>query len=138
VTSYSKPYKTLPEQVALLRDRGMAIGDEPAATAQLLAIGYYRLSGYCYTFREHAVPCATTCGCPRRRDNFVVGTTLKQVVDLYEFDRALRLAVRSFAHHCDSVDCADERFDVGAEQVAGLLTDHLITVGIEQTKYVLA
>ncbi|WP_071927155.1 Abi family protein [Nocardia mangyaensis] len=93
MTSYSKPYKTLPEQVALLRDRGMAIGDEPAATAQLLAIGYYRLSGYCYTFREHAVPCASTCGCPRRRDNFVVGTTLKQVVDLYEFDRALRLLV---------------------------------------------
>ncbi|MFD6449947.1 Abi family protein, partial [Nocardia sp. NPDC060220] len=93
VTNYSKPYKTLPEQVALLRDRGMAIQDEPAAIAQLLAIGYYRLSGYCYTFREHAVPCAITCDCPRRSDGFVLGTTLDRVVELYEFDRMLRLLV---------------------------------------------
>lgn len=71
----------------------MAISDEPAAIAQLLAIGYYRLSGYCYTFREHAVPCATTCDCPRRSDSFVLGTTLDQVVELYEFDRMLRLLV---------------------------------------------
>ncbi|MFE1594564.1 Abi family protein [Nocardia sp. NPDC058705] len=93
VTSYAKPYKTLPEQVALLRHRGMTINDEAAATAQLLAIGYYRLSGYCYTFREHAVPCATTCNCPRRSDNFVPGASLEKVVELYEFDRMLRLLV---------------------------------------------
>ncbi|WP_181698178.1 Abi family protein [Nocardia sp. GTS18] len=69
------------------------ITDEAAAISQLLAIGYYRLSGYCYTFREHAVPCAATCDCPRRSDIFVPGTTLDRVVELYEFDRLLRLLV---------------------------------------------
>ncbi len=93
VTSYNKPFKTLQEQAALLRERGLAIGDEAAAAAQLLAIGYYRLSGYWYIFREHAVPCALSCDCSRRSDRFVGGTTLSQVIDLYEFDRKLRLLV---------------------------------------------
>ncbi|WP_067977982.1 Abi family protein [Nocardia caishijiensis] len=71
----------------------MVIADEDAAISQLLAIGYYRLSGYCYTFREHAVPCASSCDCPRRSDIFVPGPTLERVVELYEFDRMLRLLV---------------------------------------------
>ncbi|MGW6425796.1 Abi family protein [Nocardia sp. NPDC055053] len=93
MTSYNKPFKTLPEQVALLRDRGLTVGDETAATAQLLAIGYYRLSGYWYIFREHAVTCAAACDCSQRTDAFVSGTTFDQVIDLYEFDRKLRLLV---------------------------------------------
>ncbi|MFF0541216.1 Abi family protein [Nocardia thailandica] len=94
MTWYDKPFKTLPEQIALLRSRGMHIGDESAASAHLLAIGYYRLSGYWYTFRESAPPCAVACACrSHRADTFVAGTSLDQVVELYEFDRALRLLV---------------------------------------------
>ncbi|MGW4635355.1 Abi family protein [Nocardia sp. NPDC004415] len=72
----------------------MDTGDESAASAQLLAIGYYRLSGYWYIFREHAAECEASCGCSSRRsEQFVPGTTLDQVVALYEFDRKLRLLV---------------------------------------------
>lgn len=53
-------------------------------------MGYYRLSGYWYPFRA-SLP---QQGGPRLvLDTFVQGTTLAQVVDVYEFDRKLRLLV---------------------------------------------
>ncbi|MFE3545221.1 Abi family protein [Nocardia sp. NPDC059177] len=72
----------------------MDVGDESVASARLLAIGYYRLSGYWYIFREHAPECGAGCDCGvRRGEAFVPGTTLDRVIELYEFDRKLRLLV---------------------------------------------
>ncbi|UGT48860.1 Abi family protein [Nocardia asteroides] len=59
-----------------------------------MAIGYYRLSGYWYIFREHAADYGPIREHDALRgDFFVDGTTFDQVVDLYEFDRRLRLIV---------------------------------------------
>jgi hypothetical protein len=59
VVSYDKPFKTVPEQIELLRLRGMDIGDEDVAIRYLQNVGYYRLSGYWYPYRQ-VVPVPTT------------------------------------------------------------------------------
>lgn len=50
--SKEKPWKSFPEQLALLQGRGLLVDNEPAASDYLERIGYYRLSGYWYPFRE--------------------------------------------------------------------------------------
>ena len=51
----SKPFKTIDEQIELLRYRGMTIADDEVARHALERIGYYRLSGYSYPFRKPAL-----------------------------------------------------------------------------------
>lgn len=83
-----KPHKSVVEQIALLRSRGMAIDDDMAASSILGRIGYYRLSGYFYPLRK-----TQPYGTPGRQDDFQDGTSLELVLQLYEFDRQLRLLV---------------------------------------------
>ncbi|MFF0491410.1 Abi family protein [Nocardia sp. NPDC004068] len=94
-TTYDKPFKTLAEQVTLLRERGMVIADEDAAMRTLGRISYYRLSGYWYIYRRRVdEPAgAERPERPEIGEDFVRGTTLDRVVELYEFDRRLRLHV---------------------------------------------
>lgn len=80
-----KAFKTYAEQLDILTARGMNVGDRDAAISQLRRLNYYRLSGYWYSFRR-----MTDKG--RRADDFCPGTTLSDVVDLYEFDNRLRTA----------------------------------------------
>ena len=81
---YNKPYLTIPQQRALLESRGMEIADAPKADEYLQRIGYYRLSGYWYSYRRQV-------GGLLRDDPFVEGTTFGQVVRLYDADRRLKL-----------------------------------------------
>jgi len=79
---FVKPAKTLAEQVELLRSRGMEIGDAVAAEFHLKHINYYRLAAYWLPFE--AVHSTHT---------FKPGTTFDAVIQLYMFDRGLRLLV---------------------------------------------
>jgi abortive infection bacteriophage resistance protein len=80
--SYAKP--ALPPAALLqhLADRGLTIADGVEALAILERVDYYRLLGYMRSFQE---PDET--GVRKFRD----GTTLEDVLALYEFDRKLRL-----------------------------------------------
>ena len=78
----------------------MEITDVAAAAACLGRIGYYRLSGYWYSARQSNVFKSSTenvvqgtAGKPSLvvEDNFRPGTTFQQVMDLYVFDKRLRL-----------------------------------------------
>lgn len=51
---YSKPWLSYNDQLTLLESRGLLITDRPAALEYLERIGYYRLSGYWYAFRERS------------------------------------------------------------------------------------
>lgn len=84
---YNKPYQTLDQQIALLQSRGMAISDIPKAKQYLQRLGYYRLSGCWYPFRESKVE----NGRNLILDNFKKGTEFGHAVDLYVFDKKLRL-----------------------------------------------
>jgi abortive infection bacteriophage resistance protein len=100
--SYVKPYLAVADQIVLLQGRGMEIADPAAAAVCLGRIGYYRLSGYWYPSRKShllrnplngaIVPHPIT-GKPRVivEDDFRPGTTFQQVMNLYVFDKRLRL-----------------------------------------------
>ena len=81
---YSKPALSLADQIAKLEANGMVIDDHAIAEHCLQHISYYRLSAYWLPF-EHPKGQAG----PR----FRTGTNLQTVLDLYEFDRKLRLLV---------------------------------------------
>ena len=87
MTDEVKAYRTYDEQVDLLAQRGMDVGDRNRAAGVLRRVNYYRLSGYWYPFRQQVGG--------TRVDDFYPGTRLDDVVDLYEFDARLRAATFS-------------------------------------------
>lgn len=80
--SYTKPPLKPQALLQHLVDRGLAIADGIEALAILERIDYYRLLGYMRSFQE-----PDEHGIRRFRE----GTTLEDVLALYEFDRKLRL-----------------------------------------------
>jgi abortive infection bacteriophage resistance protein len=82
--AFTKPPLSVEEQINLLKNRGLRILDEERAARYLRNISYYRLSGYMYPFladvKQH-----------RYRD----GTAFEDILDLYRFDRELRMLVFS-------------------------------------------
>jgi abortive infection bacteriophage resistance protein len=86
VAVYTKPHLAFVDQVSLLKSRGLIIENEAEAEHLLSVIGYYRLSGYWYSYRRQLT--AT-----QREDYFAEGTSFRQVVRLYDADRQLKLLV---------------------------------------------
>jgi len=82
---FTKPAIDIDAQIDLLRSRGLTIADENRARHYLRHIGYYRLSGYALVFQVNY----NADGSHR----FHPGANLDDVLDLYIFDRKLRLAV---------------------------------------------
>ena len=77
---FNKPARTLDEQIALLRGRGMRIDDPQRAKHYLKHLNYYRLTAYWLPFQaEHAA------------HRFEEGSCFEDVLNLYVFDREFRL-----------------------------------------------
>jgi abortive infection bacteriophage resistance protein len=74
---YQKPWCSYSDLVALLRQRGLIVTDEPVAVELISHISYYRFSGYCLAFEVS-------------RHQFIADTTLEQIVAAYKFDLTLR------------------------------------------------
>lgn len=101
--SYTKPWKSYTDQLEQLIERGMRVTDTDRALDYLERIGYYRLSGYWYAFRERSEPVSLLDekgGKPKKErverillDCFRAQTTFQNAVDLYVFDKQLRLLV---------------------------------------------
>lgn len=92
------------EQIAVLRQRGLVIQYEEQARHYLKHIGYYHFSGYMLLFQRGD-----------RTDShheFIPGTTFEQVLDIYTFDRKLRLLVMD----------AVERIEIA---VKGIMTNEM-------------
>lgn len=94
MVEYTKPWLSLEEQVERLAIRGVDVGDRDRASALLKAIGYYRLTGYLYPFRESE---QYVDGEGRARTRVLGGyrpaTTLHHVESVIDFDRRLRMLV---------------------------------------------
>ena len=75
---FTKQPKTNEELADLLISRNLA-ADRHKAIHLLDSIGYYRLTGYLAPFKMPGT------------DNYLIGTTLDQIWDIYTFDRHLRL-----------------------------------------------
>ena len=80
---FAKPALDPSALLAKLQTLGLQIPDPSKALHHLRFIGYYRLAGYAQHFRQMKAP-----GKP-----FLPGTTFDNVLDLYSFDRELRLLV---------------------------------------------
>ena len=78
---FMKQYKEEADLVALLESRGLIISDEARAVRYLESIGYYRLSAYMYPFLK----------LPKEFHQYKEGTTFQQVMNLYRFDKKLRM-----------------------------------------------
>jgi abortive infection bacteriophage resistance protein len=76
---YTKRALTYEQQLQLVEERGLIIGNRDYALHWLRRIGYFRLSAYFLPFKIANTDC------------FIKGATFSQVVDLYRFDAYLRL-----------------------------------------------
>lgn len=86
IVPYGKPALSYAQQVAQLVARGMSVSEPAAAEAILSKTSYYRLSAYWYPFRLRDAAGTAL-------DAFEPGASFDQVIQLYEFDRELRLLV---------------------------------------------
>lgn len=78
---FSKPPITVIEQLDLLKARGLSIHDEARAAHFLEAVSFFRLTPYMRPFQV-----------PGHPDHvFLPGTGFRQLSQLYDFDRRLRL-----------------------------------------------
>lgn len=100
--AYSKPWQSYEEQLDLLISRGLAVTDRPKALEYLQRIGYYRLSGYWFPFRERSGSPTLLEEKGRKPprpnkvetialDDFRPDATFENAVKLYVFDKKLRL-----------------------------------------------
>ena len=80
---YTKPYLPLPDQLALIKSRGLQVADDAATIQSLHRNGYYRLSAYWYPFREIVDKVRT--------DRFLPDSHFEDAVKLLRFDKALKL-----------------------------------------------
>lgn len=75
---FTKPAKSPADLISFLGGKGLTIGDSSYAESCLAYLGYYRLKIYMRPFEDTAKA-------------FYPGTTFEQIVDVYNFDRKLRL-----------------------------------------------
>lgn len=93
MVEYAKPWLPLDDQVSKLQSREVQIGDRPNAVALLRRVGYYRLTGYLYPFRESLF--TDTDGQPHLHvlNHYKPGTSLEHASHLIDFDRELGMLV---------------------------------------------
>lgn len=77
---YLKPPLTIEQQVELLAARGLGVPDKDKAAHYLAHLNYYRLRAYWLALEQDP-----------KQHLFKGGATFDQVLDLYVFDRKLRL-----------------------------------------------
>ncbi|GAA62870.1 hypothetical protein P20311_0643 [Pseudoalteromonas sp. BSi20311] len=86
MTQFNKPAITVNEQITLLQSRGLHILQPDRAEKYLEVISFFRLSAYMRPFQQ-----------PKERQEiehqFKDGVEFKKIVDLYAFDRELRLLI---------------------------------------------
>lgn len=80
---YTKIPITISDQVQKLKDRGLRFDNELRAQHYLSNISYYRLRAYTYPFQDNVA----------ENHPFKVDVSFEQIIDLYVFDRKLRLLI---------------------------------------------
>ena len=83
---YNKPALTFEEQIKKLSSRGLTINDKESAYQTLMTVSYYRLSAYWYPYRQ-------LLDSKDQKEDFIKEATLNDAIELYEFDRKLRLLI---------------------------------------------
>lgn len=77
----NKQSRSIEEQIDILRDKGLVIGDMDFARQSLSRISYYRLKGYWWGLQEEVKD---------RSRVFLSDATFEEVIRRYQFDKELR------------------------------------------------
>ena len=83
-TGSVKVHYNYDKQIERLKQYGMIINNYDFAKEFLKNHEYYRLSGYCHLFMQN--------------DRFVKNIIFEEIVDIYEFDRALRILILEYLY----------------------------------------
>lgn len=75
----AKQFKTIDEQIEILKHKGLIINDQGYAKEILLRENYFFLSGYRHVFMD-----------PNDSKKYVAGTTFEELYSLFLFDRGFR------------------------------------------------
>lgn len=78
---FNKTNRTAEELLVVLKRKGLSIADEAKSITYLRNIGYYRLKAYFYPLYQE----------PKHKHLFKVNATFDKVMNMYRFDRKLRL-----------------------------------------------
>ncbi|SEP81523.1 Abortive infection bacteriophage resistance protein [Ectothiorhodospira magna] len=81
MNDFCKPAHSIKEQIETLRKRGLVIPDQDRAHHYLSNISYFRLSAYTRPFYQPGL----------QKHRFIEGVSFDDVLQLYVFDRELRL-----------------------------------------------
>lgn len=92
MVAYTKPWLPLQAQAQRLIDRGLET-DLQQIVDVLQRVGYYRLTGYLYPFRESDASIDDGGPAVRVLNTFRAGTSIKFAESLIDFDRDLRALV---------------------------------------------
>jgi hypothetical protein len=84
VNEYNKTPLSIADQIERLKQRGLHFIDEQKASHYLTHISYYRLRAYTYPFQDNIDP----------NHSFVKKISFEEIIQLYVFDRRLRLVVK--------------------------------------------
>ncbi len=100
MTTYNKPVLTTAQHIAQWKKRGLAVPDMARAEHYLNVVSYYRLSAYTFPFQK---------GNPDHQFN--QGACFDDILDLYVFDRELRLLI------LDAIERIEVAFRAGMTNV---------------------
>jgi abortive infection bacteriophage resistance protein len=87
---FNKPHLTVEQQLALLENRGLIISDREQVKHYLGHLNYYRLSGYWFPFKQSPTS-----------NQFDPNTSFESILNLYIFDRELRLVILNAIEHIE-------------------------------------
>jgi abortive infection bacteriophage resistance protein len=137
---YEKPWLCYEVQLAQLESRGLLVTDKAKALSHLERIGYYRLSGYWYDFRERSEIC-----CPIEQsskaaktdclllDTFKAGASFGCAVELYLFDKKLRLMTIDALERIEIALRVDVAHTLGGLDKFAYLKPNLFHPGFSET-----
>ncbi|WP_223648216.1 Abi family protein [Xanthomonas campestris] len=91
VSTYTRPHLTYERQLESLKARGLEVPDDDAALSYLRRLGYYRLSAYWYPFRKSTIVTVDGKFSRKVEDDFHEGASFQSAVELYVFDKRLRM-----------------------------------------------
>jgi abortive infection bacteriophage resistance protein len=117
MSTYNKPFLSFAQQLQVLKDRGLEVTDDAAALSCLERIGYYRLSAYWYSLRGTSLTQdpVTNKIFVHRLDDFHHGSSFQHALELYVFDKRLRLLVLDAIERIEVAVRVDVAYQLGAQ-----------------------
>lgn len=139
--AYDKPWKSYDDQLNQLIQRGLIVTHRNKALEYLRRIGYYRLSGYWFPFRERSGDCCPLVAPTGRRkfkrgdkdnlvlDTFKYGASFENAVDLYVFDKKLRMLAMDALERIEIALRVDISYSLGKKDPFAYLKPELLFDG---------